>query len=103
MQWQILQAMFQCHYKAWLLAKEERPEVLSLNNNEIIFHQPHISAQDKTILAAWYIEQVDTTEYGNIVQIKYSKEQTQTLRLSSHAGNSSGRQTRLGPLYILWE
>jgi len=76
MQSQILQAMYQCQYKAWLLAKEEYPEVLSLNNNEILFPHAHISAQDKTMLAAWYIEQVDATGNGNIVQVKYGKEQT---------------------------
>lgn len=88
MQWQILQAMYQCHYKAWLLAKEEHPEVLSLNNNEITFPFPRILAQDKYILAAWYTEQIDTTDYGNIVQIKYGKEQTQTFRLSSYTAKA---------------
>ena len=44
--------------------------------------------QDKTILAAWYIEQVDTRDNRNIAQVIYGKEQKLTLRLSSHVAKA---------------
>ena len=86
MQWQILQAMHQCQYKAWLLAKEEHPEILSLNNSEITFPSARISVQDKIILTAWYSELADIEEKS--IQVLYGNEQKLTLRLSSYASKA---------------
>ena len=83
MQWKILQAMNQCQYKAWLLAKEKQPELLTLQDNEISLPFNTISVLDKIAITGWYTATVDAKERGSYFQIVYKNAEKLKIRLNT--------------------
>ena len=94
MQWKILQATNQCQYKAWLLAKEEQPELLTLKDNEINFPYTTISVQDKIAITGWYINQVKANIRESYFQVVYKNTEKLKIRISTFSVKAAKKSPR---------